>query len=125
MGWTLQGLDEAIASLEAQLAPSLEDGMRQAVEVVAASARTNHPYQNRTGRLERRTRAGRVRGTIARGIRGEVVGGTEYGGFVEYGTSRARAYPYLAPAYAREEPQVVTIFSSALASAVTLSGWSE
>lgn len=95
---------QAIAEMLAAVEQELPRGALEGARVVAEEAATNHPYTNRTGRLQSRTQAGRVRGSALRGlIRAEVLGDTRYGGFVEHGTSRSRPYPYLGPAWVRRQ----------------------
>lgn len=97
-------VDRAIAEMLAAVEQELPRGALEGARVVAEEAATNHPYTNRTGRLQSRTQAGRVRGSALRGlIRAEVLGDTRYGGFVEHGTSRSRPYPYLGPAWVRRQ----------------------
>ncbi len=108
-------VDQAIAELSAAIEQELPKGALEGARVVAEEAATNHPYTNRTGRLQSRTQAGRVRGSALRGlIRAEVLGDTRYGGFVEDGTSRSRPYPYLAPAWRRREPDFARAIEASL-----------
>lgn len=108
-------VDRAIAELSAAIEQELPKGALEGARVVAEEAATNHPYTNRTGRLQSRTQAGRVRGSALRGlIRAEVLGDTRYGGFVEDGTSRNRPYPYLAPAWRRREPDFARALEASL-----------
>lgn len=108
-------VDQAIAELSAAIEQELPKGALEGARVVAEEAATNHPYTNRTGRLQSRTQAGRVRGSALRGlIRAEVLGDTRYGGFVEDGTSRSRPYPYLAPAWRRREPDFARALDASL-----------
>lgn len=108
-------VDQAIAELSAAIEQELPKGALEGARVVAEEAATNHPYTNRTGRLQSRTQAGRVRGSALRGlIRAEVLGDTRYGGFVEDGTSRSRPYPYLAPAWRRREPDFARALEASL-----------
>lgn len=104
IGALLAAVDEEVAS-----------GALQGARVVAEEAATNHPYQNRTGRLQSRTQAGTVSGRASRGgVQVEVLGDTRYGSFVEEGTSRNRPYPYLAPAWARREGDFARIIDAAI-----------
>lgn len=108
-------VDQAIAEMSAAIEQELPKGALEGARVVAEEAATNHPYTNRTGRLQSRTQAGRVRGSALRGlIRAEVLGDTRYGGFVEDGTSRSRPYPYLAPAWRRREPDFARAIEASL-----------
>jgi hypothetical protein len=100
-----------LASVDDAVAKGVLDGAR----VVAEQAAAVHPYTNRTGNLQRRTQAGRVVGRASRGlVRVDVLGDTRYGSFVEEGTSRNRAYPYLAPAWLVRESDFARIVDEAL-----------
>lgn len=102
---------DGLARLDEELARAALDGAR----IVAEEAASNHPYTNRTGRLQSRTQAGRVTGTASRGaVRVDVLGDTRYGGFVEHGTSRSRPYPYLGPAWVRREGDFARVIEAAL-----------
>ena len=117
-------VDRAIAELSAAIEQELPRGALDGARIVAEEAATNHPYTNRTGRLQNRTQAGRVRGSALRGlIRAEVLGDTRYGGFVEHGTSRNRPYPYLGPAWARRQDDFARAVDAALERAV-VRAWS-
>lgn len=76
-------------------------------QIVADEAKQNHPYTNRTGKLEASTRLRSVRGSLRSGYTIEVVGDTKYGAFVEFGTERSRAYPFLRPAWYLRQSDVV------------------
>lgn len=119
----LEGIDAAVGALSGALEQELVAAMHESTRVVADSAAARHEYTNRSGRLQARTVPGGVSGSFVVGIRGDVLGDTRYGGFVEFGTSRSRPYPYLRPAYDRETPRVVAIFDAALATAVSRAGW--
>lgn len=80
--------------------PVAKDLLRRAVRVESQAKR------NASGRPGPRVRTGRLRASISHrlvaggryGIYAQVGTNVEYGGFVEYGTDRAPAYPYLRPA---------------------------
>lgn len=104
-------LSDGLARLDEEIARGALEGAR----IVAEEAAAHHPYQNRTGRLQSRTQAGRVTGIASRGtVRAEVLGDTFYGGFVEHGTSRNRPYPYLGPAWIRREEDFARVIDAAL-----------
>ena len=108
-------VDLAIAEMLAALDEEMAAAMTEATRVVADDAAAQHPYQNRTGRLQSRTVPGLVRGLASRGrVTGEVLGDTRYGSFVNDGTERNRAYPFLEPAAARKETEVDALFGAAL-----------
>ncbi len=108
-------VERAIAEMLGAIEQELPKGALDGARIVAEEAATNHPYTNRTGRLQSRTQAGRVRGSALRGlIRAEVLGDTRYGGFVEHGTSRSRPYPYLGPAWVRRQDDFARAVEAAL-----------
>jgi len=108
-------VERAIAELSAAIEQEVPRGALDGARIVAEEAAANHPYTNRTGLLQSRTQAGRVRGSALRGlIRAEVLGDTRYGGFVEHGTSRNRAYPYLGPAWVRRQDDFARAVDAAL-----------
>ena len=108
-------VERAIAEMLGAIEQELPKGALDGARIVAEEAATNHPYTNRTGRLQSRTQAGRVRGSALRGlIRAEVLGDTRYGGFVEHGTSRSRPYPYLGPAWVRRQGDFARAVDAAL-----------
>lgn len=112
-------LDAQLGSLAAALDDEARAAMLDGARIVADEAAAHHPYTNRTGRLQSRTVAGRVRGNASRGrVRAEVLGDTRYGSFVEEGTSRNRPYPYLAPAAAAKGDEVAEGVAEACARAL-------
>jgi hypothetical protein len=119
---TLQ-LDEA--SLESDLARfhrALDIKLHQGLDVisarVAAAARGQHTYQNRTGLLERSTQALEAEGSLVAGMLvGGVLADTDYAGYVE-----ARL-PFLAPAWARTERDADAILQASIEEAGAAAGW--
>lgn len=112
-------LDAQFASLSAMLDDEARAAMLEGARLVADEAAAHHPYTNRTGRLQSRTVAGRVRGNASRGrVSADVLGDTRYGSFVEEGTSRSRPYPYLAPAAAAKGDEVAEGVAEACARAL-------
>lgn len=100
----LQGaLDAMLRDVNRALPFALADGG----QIVADEAKQNHRYQNRTGKLEANTRLRSVRGSLRSGYTVEVVGDRKYGAFVEFGTERNRAYPFLRPAWYLRQSDVV------------------
>ena len=84
---------------------------------VAAAARAEHDYQNRTGTLEERTMVGGPAVTTAGRVSVTVVGDTRYGKCIEEGTSRIRPRRFLASAAERCESAIVGELSEAMARA--------
>lgn len=117
-------LERAVGELQASLERELAAGMLTVARMVADEAATRHPYTNRTGTLQRRTVAGRVRGSLRVGHwTAEVLGDTPYGGFVEFGTSRNRPYPYLVPAWGRRADDAAATIGRSLEDAARRAGW--
>jgi hypothetical protein len=108
-------VEPLIGAILASVDDAVAEGALDGARVVAEQAAAVHPYTNRTGNLQRRTQAGRVVGRASRGlVRVDVLGDTRYGSFVEEGTSRNRAYPYLAPAWLVRESDFARIVDEAL-----------
>ena len=108
-------VEPLIGAILASVDDAVAEGVLDGARVVAEQAAAVHPYTNRTGNLQRRTQAGRVVGRASRGlVRVDVMGDTRYGSFVEEGTSRNRAYPYLAPAWVAREADFARIVDEAL-----------
>lgn len=99
MAW--HGLDEWLSELRAVSTEELAVGMERAGEMVAAEARANHDYTNRTGTLEERTMVGGPVVTTPQRIIVTVVADTRYASFIEDGTTRIRPRRFLAHAAER------------------------
>lgn len=111
------GADGWLRDLDAALTVELAEGMERAGELVAAAARAEHDYQNRTGTLEERTMVGGPAVTTAGRVSVTVVGDTRYGKCIEEGTSRIRPRRFLASAAERCESAIVGELSEAMARA--------
>lgn len=118
------GLDEAIADLRAGVEAELPHTMLTVCSIVADEAARQHPYQNRTMNLQRHTVPGRVTGGVSSGrLRGEVLGDMFYGSFVDEGTSRNRAYPFLLPAFRRADYALDATLDRGLQVGALRGGW--
>lgn len=91
--WNDAALRLALSSIEAR------DLAQRAIRVETAAK------VNASGRPGPRVRTGRLRSSIswrlgqdALGIYADIGSNVEYAGYVEYGTDRAPAFPYLKPA---------------------------
>lgn len=114
------GLDEAIAELAAAFDVDLREGLLRGAQAVADEAAASHPYENRTGALQAATQAGAVRGMASDGeVSAEVVGDTEYGGFVEGNPT----FAFLAPAVEHSEGRIEEEIEAALERAAQHAGW--
>lgn len=87
MAW--HGLDEWLSELRAVSTEELAAGMERAGEMVAAEARANHDYTNRTGTLQERTMVGGPVLTTANHVSVKVVADTRYASYIEDGTKNA------------------------------------
>jgi HK97 gp10 family phage protein len=94
---TLEGL-ESLAGDWVQVRAAIRAGCRRGVafgvELGAAEAHHKHPFQNRTGRLEASI-DGRVTGSNEDGTQGVIEATAPYAGFVNDGTSKTKAYPFM------------------------------
>ena len=66
--------------------------IQRAARNAAKYAKDNHPYQDRTGNLTRSIQS------VPTAEGAYLSARTRYAGYVEYGTSRNKEYPYLRPA---------------------------
>lgn len=119
---TVDGIEEALQKLEdetLEALPGVIDGWSAGV---AASARADHPYTDRTGSLTGSIEALPARDVGGR-VEGGVVAGMSYASYVENGTERSRPYPYLAPAARDTEPYAEEIAERGMRAAITAAGW--
>ncbi len=111
-------LVEAVAEMVAGVSRALPQALTAGGKLVAAYAKANHPYTNRTFRLQRNTEWQFTEGALSRGYRVEVHGGMPYGSFVEEGTSRNAPYPYLWPAWQHMQTTMAQIVEASLVGAI-------
>jgi len=114
MHLALEGVGVWLATLEGALTEELAAGMERAAEVVAAEARANHDYENRTGTLEERTMVGGPVVTTANHVTAKVVADTPYGSYIEDGTDRIRPRRFLARAAERRTSGMIAEIDVAL-----------
>lgn len=85
---------------------TLRDGCKKGVsngcQEGAELARSNHPYQNRTENLEKNTR-GMLVTSDSMSATGIMEATEDYASFVENGTRRSKAYPFMGQAYIKCE----------------------
>lgn len=110
---TIEGLNElaaALAKAAARTQAAASVAVRDEVEAVREDAEQGAP--NRTGELDS--------GIIgeARGITGTVSATTRHSGFVEHGTYKDEAQPFMAPAAERSRPRFVGRVTLAVKSAL-------
>lgn len=113
----IEGLDELMANLKATLDDESRRAMNEIDKRVADSAATGHIYTSRSGDLQRATVPGVVTGSlISEDLKGEVLGDTPYGQFVE--ERWGGRFAFLQPAWDREaqsaERDMETAFQRAL-----------
>lgn len=119
---------EGLAELDAQLAqfePTVRrrlasKALREGARLIRDRARKNCPVKTGTLRDSIRVRTGRVKAgqrlvrvLVTTGA-GLFKGETFYGGFIEFGTSHAPAYPFIRPAFDAEAPFAVHRIATAL-----------
>lgn len=109
---------DAVQAMRDEVARALPQAITAGARLVALHAKVNHPYTNRTGRLERHTEHQFTTGSMPGGYRAEVHGGMPYGSFVEEGTSRSRPYPYLWPAWVETRDTVAHIIEASVVGAM-------
>lgn len=116
----LVGVDAWVADLTAALTTELAEGMERSGELVAAEARANHDYENRTGTLQERTMVGGVPLTTANHVSIKVVADTRYASYIEDGTKnkddseRIRPRRFLAKAAERRASGIAAEMNVAL-----------
>jgi len=96
------GLVASIDAMRSAVVRSLPPALAAGGRLVAWYARANHPYTNRTYRLQRNTEYQFTAGSFEGGYKIRVDGGMHYGSYVDLGTSinhrtgrPNRPYPYL------------------------------
>jgi len=132
--------DEAVALLETTLERQVRDVLLAIAQTVAAKARANHPWQNRTGELERHTVAAQNVREYANGnLVAEVQGAMPYGSYLENsesvdeisggggtfdaGTTTQGKWAWLEPAWRSTEAQNISALDEAVQRACTNAGW--
>lgn len=117
------GWREGLRELRQGLNEEMESAVVRTAQAVALAARAEHEYTDRTERLTRSIRAYAARGTFGRDtLTAEVIATAPYASFVENGTSRMRARPYLGPAADRTDPLADHLLHDAVEAAVQRSG---
>ena len=96
------GLTASIEAMRSAVVRSLPPALAAGGRLVAWYARANHPYTNRTYRLQRNTEYQFTAGSFEGGYKIRVDCGMHYGSYVDLGTSinhrtgrPNRPYPYL------------------------------
>lgn len=121
---TLEGFEEAADALLSALDEEMPRAVDEVSRQVADEAAAHHTYTNRSGLLQSRTVPGATRGRFSEDtLTGEALGDTPYGGYVEEGTRRMAARPFLAPAADRKEAESAQALEAGLQRAVDRAGW--
>lgn len=106
MNIEIKGMDALIKNLS-RYPDEVIKGCVQAAQITQAlivnDARSDHPYKDRTGNLTNSIQPGDVVVDDVE-VTAFVEARMEYATFVEFGTSRAHAYPFLTPAMLRQLP---------------------
>lgn len=115
------GFDEALGALTRGLDRGLEVGFERAAEVVAANARGDHPFTNRTGDLERSIHAEPdPHVALARGaVDAAVVADEDYASYVD----EREGFAFLEPAAERRANDAARAVDAALDDAAAAAGW--
>lgn len=120
----IEGFDEALDGLLAGLDQEMSEAVSNASKIVADEAAAVHPYENRTGDLEKFTVPGVTSGSFsADNLSGEAIGDTPYGKFVDEGTTRMKARPFLKPAADRREAETAQAIEHGAERAAQRAGW--
>lgn len=107
-----------VHKLREALDDELEGALDGAARMLASEAKAEHPYQDQTGTLTRRTKAYRPHGRFSRGdLTAEVVADTGYATYV-----MRRRGDWLVATYQRNEGRVQLDLEHALDRAVRASG---
>lgn len=128
----LEGVEAMCLQALAQLDVELAHAAQRIADDVAAEARRDHPYTDRTGRLTQSTQAMPPRGEFSNNnLRAVVVAGAPYASYLEGRTELGeaedgtwdRAYAFLMPAWARSEGKALETVEAAMATALARAGW--
>ncbi len=117
----IEGIDESVRALDRALDNSLRDAVVRIARGVGERAKTEHPWQKRTGNLEASTAGSNVvwgdvwNDTLA----GEVVADTEYAQYLEGNPQWA----WLDPAWHAYEPTATEMLDAAMDEACRVAGW--
>lgn len=90
----------------------LSNALQYCGELVANYAKQNHTFKNRTTNLEKsiHEEAHEIAGVLEEWV----IAGMPYASFVEFGTSRMSAKPYLLPALEANKETIIKVLKEAL-----------
>ena len=104
-----------VTSYKNEILSALEEAEERALEIIGGTA-ASHAVENIT--KNRSVRTGRLRGSITHKPEGDktvaIGSDVEYSPYVELGTSRAQAKPYLRPAISDNIPEYKAIAEAEL-----------
>lgn len=106
-------------NVRAAVRAGMRRGVAEGVKEGAAEAKLKRRFTSRTGDLLRSI-SGRVTGSSDTEHRGEIVATMKYASYVEHGTRRSRAYPFLAFAYTKCERVMIREIERGVAQAQAL-----
>lgn len=111
-------LEDALDAMQARAEAALPDAMHEAAETVAADARAEHPYTDRTGTLTASIAAGVVH-VDEEHVVAEVMAEADYASHVADGGIHHEGRPFLEPAHARCADTIATVVAERLAESTT------
>jgi len=103
---------KSLANRVDEIKTKLPDALQYCGELVANYAKQNHTFRNRTTNLEHsiHEEAHEVAGVLEEWV----IAGMPYSSFVEFGTLRMAAMPYLVPALEANRDTIVRVIKGAL-----------
>ena len=118
MNIRIEGLDRVIKSIEQKFGNAegkLSKGIAKGCKIVEGEAKANCPVSTEA------TRPGGPHGELRASITSEVAGTTgvvgthtEYAAYVEFGTYKMKAQPYLVPALENKKGEVIEAIKAAM-----------
>lgn len=98
------GIENLVSNLSKysdRLLESVVTACQMSQALIVNDAKNDHPYVDRTGNLTNSIQPGEIEITDDE-VTAYVEANMEYATFVEFGTSRAKPYPFLTPAMLRQ-----------------------
>lgn len=108
---------QAFQKLERAADMRVRTALAMFAQEVADHAKKNHEYTDRTGKLTTSIRAGQVKGTFATGMSVDIIAGSRsvnYAPYVEFGTSRSRAFRFMQNAFEAKLPRAEQLIEDAM-----------
>lgn len=120
---SIDGIGDLVDQLElmsANVKAVIDSALKAAAEPILADARKTTAFKDRSGDLRKSLTVTKTK--IKGGQKFVLVGAFNTGAFyafmVEYGTTRAKAYPFLAPAFERHREEAYLIIKERLTEAL-------